>query len=65
MVDAGIVHLAGIGPAIWEAAARPLTPHQLAEKVAEVHGTPEGYRAAVVRAVELLVAEGVLEQGRS
>ncbi|WP_314214323.1 hypothetical protein [Pseudarthrobacter equi] len=65
MVDAGIVRLGGIGPAIWEAAAEPLTPHQLAEKVAEVHGTPEGYRAAVEQAVELLVAEGVLEQGRS
>lgn len=65
MVDASIVQLAGIGPAIWEAAAEPLTPHRLAEKVAEVHGTPEGYRAAVVHAVDLLVAEGVLEQGRS
>ncbi|MCT9625592.1 hypothetical protein HWD94_10695 [Pseudarthrobacter equi] len=65
MVDAGIVHLAGIGPAIWEAAAEPLTPGQLAEKVAKVHGTPEGYRAAVEQAVELLAAEGVLEQGRS
>lgn len=65
MVDVGIVQLAGIGPAIWEAAATPLTAHQLAEKVAEVHGTPEGYRAAVVHAVDLLVAEGVLEQGCS
>ncbi|MDQ1054937.1 hypothetical protein QE394_002865 [Arthrobacter sp. SORGH_AS 212] len=64
MVDAGIVDLAGIGPAIWEAAAEPLTPGQLAEKVAKVHGTPEGYRAAVEQAVELLAAEGVLEQGR-
>lgn len=65
MLDAGIVQLAGIGPAIWEGATTPLTPHQLAEKVAEVHGTPEGYRAAVLHAVDLLVAEGVLEQGCS
>jgi len=65
MLDAGIVHLAGIGPATWEAADEPLTRHQLAAKVAGVHGTPEGYRVAVEQAVELLVAEGVLEQGRS
>lgn len=65
MVDAGIVHLAGIGPAIWEAAAEPLTLHQLADEVAKVHGSPEGYRAAVVHAVDLLIAKGVLEQGRS
>ncbi|MCY1673797.1 hypothetical protein OVA06_03535 [Pseudarthrobacter sp. SL88] len=65
MVDAGIKQLAGIGPVIWEAAAQPLTPHQLAEEVAKVHGAPEGYRAAVVHAVDLLVADGVLEQGRS
>jgi hypothetical protein len=63
VLDSGIVQLAGIGPAIWEAAAEPLTPRQLTEAVAKAHGTPEGYRAAVVRAVNRLTSEGVLEQG--
>jgi hypothetical protein len=63
MLDSGIVQLAGIGPAIWEAAAEPVTPGQLTEAVAEVHGTPEGYRDAVVRAMNCLIFEGVLEQG--
>jgi len=63
MLGSGIVQLAGIGPAIWEAAAEPLTLHQLTEAVAKVHGTPEGYRDAVVRAINRLISEGVLEQG--
>ncbi|MGK3649147.1 hypothetical protein [Pseudarthrobacter enclensis] len=63
MLDSGIVQLAGIGPTIWEAAPEPLTPRQLTEAVAKVHGTPEGYRAAVVRAMNRLIYEGVLEQG--
>jgi hypothetical protein len=63
VLDSGIVQLAGIGPAIWEAAAEPLTPRQLTEAVAKVHGAPEGYRAAVVRAINCLTSEGVLEQG--
>jgi hypothetical protein len=63
MLDSGIVQLAGIGPAIWEAAAEPLTARQLTEAVAKVHGAPEGYRAAVVRAMNCLISEGVLEQG--
>jgi hypothetical protein len=63
VLDSGIVQLAGIGPAIWEAAAQPLTPRQLTEAVAKVHGAPEGYRAAVVRAINCLTSEGVLEQG--
>jgi hypothetical protein len=63
MLDSGIVQLAGIGPAIWEAAAEPLTPRRLTEAVAKVHGTPEGYRDAVVRAMNRLISEGVLEQG--
>ncbi|WP_426763943.1 hypothetical protein ACP3TD_15855 [Pseudarthrobacter sp. 1G09] len=63
MLDSGIVQLAGIGPAIWEAASDPLTPGQLTEAVAKVHGTPEGYRGAVVRAMNRLISEGVLEEG--
>ena len=63
MLGSGIVQLAGIGPAIWEAAAEPLTPGQLTEAVAKVHGTPEGYRDAAVRAINHLISEGVLEQG--
>ncbi|WP_235501354.1 hypothetical protein [Arthrobacter sp. Leaf137] len=63
MLGSGIVQLAGIGPAIWEAAAEPLTLHQLTEAVAKVHGVPEGYRDAVVRAMNRLISEGVLEQG--
>lgn len=63
MLDGGIVQLAGIGPAIWEAAAEPLTPRRLTEAVAKVHGTPEGYGDAVVRAMNRLISEGVLEQG--
>lgn len=64
MLDNEIVRLTGIGPAIWEACAGPLHPERLAEEVTKVHGAPEGYRAAVVRAVEQLLAKAVLEQGR-
>ncbi|WP_235423545.1 hypothetical protein [Pseudarthrobacter chlorophenolicus] len=63
MLDSGIVQLAGIGPAIWEAAVEPLTPPRLTEAVAKVHGTPEGYSDAVVRAMNRLISEGVLKQG--
>lgn len=63
MLDDQIVRLSGIGPAIWEATQNALTPDQLAEEVAKVHGRPEGYRAAVATAVEQLTAKEVLEQG--
>lgn len=61
MLDKEIVRLTGIGPAIWEACAGPVPPERLAEEVAKVHGAPNGYRAAVVRAVEQLTAKSVLE----
>ncbi|GAB5077205.1 PqqD family protein [Arthrobacter sp. AD-310] len=61
MLDNEIVRLTGIGPAIWEACAGPVPPERLAEEVTKVHGAPEGYRAAVVRAVEQLLAKFVLE----
>jgi hypothetical protein len=63
MLDSGIVQLSGIGPTIWEAAESPVRPRQLAEEVAKVHGTPEGYRDAVANAVAELVAAGVLQYG--
>ncbi|MEO5314970.1 PqqD family protein [Pseudarthrobacter sp. CC12] len=65
MVDKDIVRLAGIGPAIWEACAGPVSLDQLTEHVAEVHGAPESYRAAVARAVEQLVATSILERGEN
>lgn len=61
MLDKEIVRLTGIGPAIWDATAQAVQPEQLAQAVAKVHGAPEGYRAAVVRAVEQLTAKSVLE----
>jgi hypothetical protein len=51
MLEDEIVRLSGIGPVIWDATARPITPDQLAEEVANVHGRPEGYRGAVATAV--------------
>lgn len=61
MLDHEIVRLTGIGPAIWEATAQAVPPERLAEEVTKVHGAREGYRAAVVRAVEQLTAKSVLE----
>ncbi|MGX5714877.1 PqqD family protein [Arthrobacter sp. MAHUQ-56] len=61
MLDHEIVRLSGIGPAIWEACARPVGLDRIVEHVAEAHGAPEGYRAAVVNAVEQLLARAVLE----
>ena len=63
MLEAEIVRLSGIGPAIWEAAATALTLDELAERVGEVHGRPEDYRAAVAAAAGQLIAKAVLEQG--
>jgi hypothetical protein len=62
MLQNQVVRLSGIGPAIWEAAAAPVPPDHLVEAVARVHGAPEGHRAAVVRAVEQLYAQSVLEK---
>jgi hypothetical protein len=64
MLDNEIVRLSGIGPAIWEASAEPISLEQLAEEVGKVHGTPEGYRDAVAAATAQLIATSVLEQGR-
>ncbi|TDL37439.1 PqqD family protein [Arthrobacter nitrophenolicus] len=61
MLENQVVRLSGIGPAIWEAAAAPVPLEDLVEAVARVHGTPEGYRAAVERAAQQL-AESVLEK---
>ncbi|MBP1135069.1 hypothetical protein JOE31_001301 [Arthrobacter sp. PvP023] len=63
MLDAEIVRLSGIGPAIWEATASAVSPDNLADEIAKVHGKPEGYRAAVAAAVEQLIEKSVLEQG--
>ncbi|MHC6593434.1 PqqD family protein [Arthrobacter sp. C152] len=63
MLDHEIVRVSGIGPAIWEACASPVDLNRIVDYVAEVHGAPEGYRAAVVNAVEQLVARTVLERG--
>lgn len=63
MLEAEIVRLSGIGPAIWDATARPVTQKELTEEVARVHGRPEGYRAAVVKATEQLVGKEVLKEG--
>ncbi len=62
MLDSQIVRLSGIGPAIWEASARPVRPALLAEMVGRMHGTPEGYQEAVASAVQQLVVNSVLEQ---
>lgn len=63
MLEAEIVRLSGIGPAIWEATANAVTLDQLAEEIANVHGRPEHYRAAVAAAAGQLIAKSVLEQG--
>ncbi|MET4589377.1 ATP-binding protein [Arthrobacter sp. 754] len=63
MLEDQIVRLGGIGPAIWDATKNAVTPHQLAEEVGKVHGTPEGYRDAVATAVGQLVEKEVLKQG--
>ncbi len=63
MLEDEIVRLSGIGPAIWDATKRAIPMDQLAEEVARVHGRPEGYRAAVVKATEQLVGKAVLKNG--
>ncbi|MDQ0118089.1 hypothetical protein J2T22_001266 [Pseudarthrobacter defluvii] len=65
MLDNQIVRLSGIGPAIWEACAGPVSLVQLTDHVARVHGKPEGYRAAVAGAVEQLVSKSILERAGS
>ncbi|MDV8147009.1 ATP-binding protein [Arthrobacter sp. B10-11] len=61
MLEAEIVRLSGIGPAIWEATVTAIPLDQLAEEIAEVHGRPEDYRAAVAAAAGQLIAKSVLE----
>lgn len=63
MLDAEIVRLSGIGPAIWEATATAVPLDRLAEEVGNRHGRSEGYQAAVAAAVGQLIATSVLEQG--
>ncbi|KIS26206.1 hypothetical protein TV39_16265 [Arthrobacter sp. SPG23] len=63
MLESEIVRLSGIGPAIWETTASAVTLDQLAEEVAQVHGRPDDYRAAVAAAAGQLIAKSVLEQG--
>ncbi|MDQ0146005.1 hypothetical protein [Pseudarthrobacter niigatensis] len=65
MLDNQIVRLSGIGPAVWEASAAPVSLGQLTDYVARVHGKPEGYRSAVAGAVEQLVAKSILERAGS
>ncbi|MFF1382191.1 hypothetical protein ACFVWT_01360 [Arthrobacter sp. NPDC058288] len=63
MLESEIVRLSGIGPAIWEATASAVTLNELTEAIAQVHGRPEDYRAAVAAAAGQLIAKSVLEQG--
>ncbi|BCW79822.1 hypothetical protein NicSoilC5_18410 [Arthrobacter sp. NicSoilC5] len=65
MLDNQIVRLSGIGPAVWEACAGPVSLGQLTDYVARVHGKPEGYRAAIAGAVEQLVAMSILDRAGS
>ncbi|MEO5320424.1 ATP-binding protein [Arthrobacter sp. CC3] len=62
MLEAEIVRLSGIGPAIWEATASAVPLDRLTEQIGEVHGRPEDYRAAVAAAAGQLIAKSVLEQ---
>ena len=62
MLDNQIVRLSGIGPAVWEACANPVSLDGIAKHVGSVHGKPEGYREAVAGAVEQLVAKSILER---
>jgi len=61
MLDSQIVRLSGIGPAVWEACAEPVSLDGITKHVGSVHGKPEGYREAVGGAVEQLVAKSILE----
>jgi len=65
MLDDEIVRMSGIGPAVWEACAEPVTLNEIAEYVGSVHGKPEGYRDAVAKAVEQLIKKSILERGRN
>jgi hypothetical protein len=62
MLDDEIVRLSGIGPAVWEACDGSLTLNEIAEYVGTKHGTPKGYRDAVAKAVEQLIAKSILER---
>jgi len=62
MLDNQIVVLSGIGPAVWEACANPVSLAGITKHVGSVHGKPEGYREAVAGAVEQLVAKSILER---
>jgi hypothetical protein len=65
MLDNEIVHLSGIGPAVWEACAGPVGLDEVTEHVGNVHGEPDGYRTAVAAAVEQLIAKSILERGEN
>ena len=62
MLDNQIVRLSGIGPAVWEACADPVSLDGITRYVGSVHGKPEGYRETVAGAVEQLVAKSILER---
>ncbi|WP_307310503.1 hypothetical protein [Pseudarthrobacter enclensis] len=62
MLDTQIVRLSGIGPALWDACANPVSLDEITRQVGNVHGKPEGYREAIAGAVERLVATSILER---
>jgi len=62
MLHNQIVRLSGVGPAVWEACANPVSLDGITKYVGSVHGKPEGYREAVAGAVEQLVAKSILER---
>jgi len=62
MLDSQIVRLSGIGPAVWDACAKPVSMDAITKHVGSVLGEPEGYREAVAAAVEQLIATPILEQ---
>ena len=62
MLHNQIVRLSGIGPAVWEACANPVSVEGITTYVGCAHGKPEGYREAVAGAVEQLVAKSILNR---
>ena len=62
MLDNQIVRLSGIGPAVWEACANPVSVEGITTYVGCAHGKPEGYREAVAGAIEQLIAKSILNR---
>ena len=65
MLDNQVVRLTGIGSAVWEACANPVSLDGITKYVGSVHGKPEGYLEAVAGAVEQLIAKSILERARN